>query len=92
MTAVTETFRKIAVIGDLKIITIQSDANCDDNFTIDLNTDITDAKGQVVKEILNVLAQEDSGTDAVGTFVPATGIYTVGNVTTGIHNFTFFCR
>ncbi len=88
MTAVTETFRKVGVIGDLKIICIQTDENCDDNFTIDLHSDATDGKGTVMTQILNTLFQEDDGTDAVGTFDPATGIYTVGNVTTGIHNLT----
>ncbi len=48
----------------------------------------TDAKGLVMTEILNVLAQDDAGLDVDGTWDPATGIYTLGTVTTGIHNLT----
>jgi hypothetical protein len=92
MTAVIETFRKIAVVGDLKIITIQTSAACATGHTVDLNTDIADAKGQEVKEILNTLLQDDAGADKAGTFDPATGIYTVGTISTGIHNLTIIAR
>lgn len=74
------------------MIVIQGDATTDTNFTIDLNTDITDAKGQVVKEILNTLVQDDAGADKDGTWDPATGIYTLGTLTTGIHNITILAR
>ncbi len=89
MTAVGETFRKIAVIGDLKIITIQTDADCDDNFTIDLNSDVTDGKGQAMKTVLFSYLQDDQGTNVDDlAFDPATGILTIPNITTGIHNIT----
>ena len=92
MTAVVETFRKTAVIGDLKLIVIQSDANAATGHTIDLNTDVADGRGQAVKEILNTLAQDDAGADVTCTWDPATGIITLGSITTGIHNLTIFAR
>jgi len=87
MTAVVETFRKIGVFGGLKFIAIQGDATTDDNYTIDLNSDATDAKGTVMKQVLNTYLQDDQGTN-VGdlAFDPATGIITIPNITTGIHN------
>ena len=88
MTAIVETFRKIAVAGDLKIITIQTDADAATGHTIDLATDAADAKGVVMSEILNTLLQDDAGADKTGTFDPATGIYTMGTITIGIHNLT----
>jgi len=88
MTAVTETFRKIAVSGDLKIITIQGDATTDTSFTIDLNSDVTDGKGMVMEQVLLTLLQDDAGADKTSTWDPATGIITLGSITTGIHNIT----
>ena len=89
MVAIIETFRKIAIIGGLKIITIQTSAAAASGHTIDLNSDATDGKGVVITEILNTLLQDDVGADKTGTFDPATGIYTFGTITTGIHNITF---
>jgi len=89
MTAVVETFRKEAVVGDLKFITIQGDATTATGFTIDLATDAADGKGVVMTQILNTLVQDDAGADKDGTFDPATGIYTLGTIITGIHNITF---
>lgn len=86
MTAVVETFRKIAVVGDLKFICIQTSAAAATGHTIDLNTDVTDAKGQVLKEILITLVQDDAGADKTSTWSPTTGIITLGSITTGIHN------
>ena len=88
MTAVVETFRKIAVMGDLKIITIQTDATAATSATIDLLTDATDGKGIVMTQILNTLLQDDAGADKACTWVPSTGIITLGTITTGIHNIT----
>ena len=89
MTAVTETFRKVANLGELKMITIQTDENCDDNFTIDLNSDVGDGRGQAMKTVLNTYLQDDQGTNVDDlAFDPATGILTIPNVTTGIHNIT----
>ncbi len=88
MTAVVETFRKTGVVGDLKFITIQTDATADTSWTIDLDSDIADAKGVVMTQILNTLIQDDAGADKTCTWAPATGIITLGSITTGIHNIT----
>jgi len=89
MTAVVETFRKVGVVGDLKIISIQSSAACDTGHTIDLNSDATDGKGVVMTEVLNTHVQDDAGLLEEATFDPATGIVTMGTLTaTGIHNIT----
>jgi hypothetical protein len=88
MTAVVETFRKIGVVGDLKIICIQSSAACATGHTIDLNTDIADGKGAAIKQVLNTLFQDDAGADKDSTWDPATGIITLGTISTGIHNIT----
>lgn len=88
MTAIVETFRKTAVAGDLKIITIQTSSAAATGHTIDFNSDASDAKGVVFTQVLNTLLQDDAGANKTGTFDPATGIYTFGTVTTGIHNLT----
>jgi hypothetical protein len=88
MVAIVETFRKIAVCGDLKILTIKTSAAAATGHTVDLLSDATDGKGVVLTEILNTLLQDDAGADKTGTFDPATGIYTFGTVTTGIHCLT----
>ena len=88
MTAVVETFRKIGFSGDLKIIVIQTTAAAATGHTIDLATDATDGKGAVITQILNTLVQDDLGADKTATWVPGTGIITLGSITTGIHNIT----
>jgi len=88
MTAVTETFRKVGHCGDLKIITIQGAATTATGFTIDLLTDATDGKAMAITQILNTLVQDDAGADKDSTWDPATGIITLGTITTGIHNIT----
>ena len=89
MTAIVETFRKIAIAGDLKIITIQTSATAATGHTIDLGSDATDAKGVVMTEILNTYLQDDQGTNVADlAFVPSTGIITLPAVSTGIHNIT----
>jgi len=88
MTAIVETFRKIGFSGDLKFITIQTSAAAATGHTIDLGTDATDGKGVVISQILNTLVQDDAGADKTSTWDPATGIITLGTITTGIHNIT----
>ena len=89
MTAVVETFRKSSISGDLKIISIQTDANAATGHTIDLMSDATDGKGVVMTEILNTILQDDQGTNVADCgFDPATGIITLPTITTGIHNLT----
>ena len=92
MTAIVETFRNIAVVGEIKFINIQTSAAAATGHTLDLLTDATDGRGMVVKEILNTLLQDDAGADKTGTFDPATGIYTLGTVSTGIHNLLVTAR
>ena len=92
MTDVVETFRKIGYAGEIKVITIQTSAACATGHTIDLNTDVADGRGQAVKEILNTLLQDDAGADKTCTWVPGTGIITMGTISTGIHNITIFAR
>ncbi|MCK4500802.1 hypothetical protein KAU11_09905 [Candidatus Babeliales bacterium] len=86
MVAVVETFRKRAVMGDLKTIVIQTSAAAATGHTIDLNSDATDGKGVEMTQILNTLVQDDAGADKTSTWDPATGIITLGTITTGIHN------
>ena len=88
MTAVVEGQRRVNWLGDMKVICIQSDAACATGHTIDFNSDVADGRARVFKRIHNTLLQDDAGADVAGTFDPATGIYTVGTVTTGIHNLT----
>lgn len=88
MVAVVETFRKEGWVGDLKIITIQTSAAAATGHTIDLNTDAANGRGVAMSQILNTLVQDDAGADKTSTWDPATGIITLGTITTGIHNIT----
>ena len=88
MTAVVETFRKIANVGDLKIMTIQTSAAAATGHTIDLNSNAADGRGAAITEILNTLVQDDEGADKTSTWAKATGVITLGTITTGIHNIT----
>lgn len=90
MTAIIETFRKIAVAGDLKIMTIQTSAAAATSHTIDLDSDVADGRGAAMNTILNTLIQDDAGADKTSTWVPGTGIITLGSISTGIHNITIF--
>lgn len=92
MTAVVETFRRIANFGELKMIVIQTDAAAATSATIDLNSDVADGRGQAVKEILLTLVQDDAGADKDATWVPGTGIITLGTISTGIHNIMILAR
>jgi hypothetical protein len=88
MVAVVETFRKIGVNGDIKFLLIQTTAAAATGHTIDLNSDVADGKGMAMQEICNTLLQDDAGADKTSTWVPSTGIITLGTITTGIHNIT----
>lgn len=72
--------------GPVKVIHVVLPAAAATGDTIDLNSDVADGRGQKVKTILNTLLQDDAGADKTSTWVPATGIITVGTITTGIHN------
>jgi len=85
MVVVVETFRKKAVVGDLKFLLIQSSAACDSAHTIDLGSDTF--AGAAMTEILLTLVQDDAGQDEEATWVPGTGVVTMGTLSaTGIHN------
>ena len=86
MTAVVETARRRAIVGGIKFIHVQSTAANATSDTLDLGSDTADGRGTEIQEILNTLLQDDAGADKTGTFDPATGIYTYGTITTGIHN------
>lgn len=72
--------------GQVKVINVVLPAAAATGDTIDLNSDVADGRGQKVKTILNTLLQDDLGADKTATWVPATGIITLGTITTGIHN------
>ena len=85
MTAITLsdcTFYK-GFCGDLKIMVIVTPATAATGGTIDLGSD--SAEGYI-STILNTLLQDDAGADKTCTWDPATGIITLGTITTGIHN------
>lgn len=88
MVAVIETFRKVNQSGELKIMTIQTSAAAATGHTIDLGSDAANAKGVAMTQILNTIVQDDAGADKTATWDPATGIITLGTITTGIHNIT----
>ena len=85
MTAVTETYRKIMNCGDIKKFVIKSNAVCATGFTIDLDSDATDAKGVEMSEVTGIVVRQESGVTRTATVATATGIITLGTLTTGIH-------
>ena len=86
MVAVIETFRKIAAYGDIKQILIQTSAAAATGHTIDLNSDVAHGRGAAMNTIFNTLIQDDQGADKATTWVPGTGVITLGTISTGIHN------
>jgi hypothetical protein len=86
MAAVVATKTNVAVVGDLKFIVIETSAAAATGDTIDLNSDVADGRGAQLKSILLTLIQDDAGADKTATWDPATGIITLGSITTGIHN------
>lgn len=81
----TSTFT-YAMIGDLKFIMVVLPAATASSDTINLDSDISDGRGAKLKTILLTLLQDDLGADKDSTWVPGTGIITMGTITTGIHN------
>jgi hypothetical protein len=71
-------------VGQIKHIAIITPAGAATGDTIDLGSDT--AANAKVKTILNTLVQDDLGADKTATWVPATGVITLGTITTGIHN------
>ena len=87
MTDITSTCTYyISVVGDHKIISIVTPATAATGDTIDLGSDT--AAGAKLNTIWNTLLQDDAGADKTSTWDPATGIITLGTITTGIHNLT----
>jgi len=74
--------------GQVKVIDVVLPAAAATGDTIDFNSDVADGRGQKIKTILSTFMQDDLGATVVATFVPATGIVTLGTITTGIHNLT----
>ena len=81
----TCTFR-FGFLGDIKMIHIVLPAAAATSDTINLDSDIANGRGAKVKTILNTLLQDDLGADKTATWVPGTGIITLGSISTGIHN------
>lgn len=75
---------RYSVAGDLKVISIVTPATAASSDTIDLGSDT--AAGAKIRTILNTLFQDDAGADKTTTWVPGTGVITLGTITTGIHN------
>ena len=92
MTSLVEVFRKIGVAGDIKHILIQGNSATMTGVTLDLNSDVANGRGAAINTILNTLLQDDLGADVATTWDPATGIITLGTITTGIHNLTIIAR
>lgn len=72
-----------SVVGDVKQVAIVTPGTAATGDTIDLGSD---SSVQKIKTILNTLAQDDAGADVTASWDPATGIITLGTITTGIHN------
>jgi len=72
--------------GQIKRIAVVLPSSAASGDTIDLNSDVANGRGQKIKTILNTLLQDDAGADKTTTWVPSTGIITLGTITTGIHN------
>jgi hypothetical protein len=85
----TCTFNK-GVAGEVMFLLIQTAAAAKTGDTIDLGSDT--AAGVKMTRIHNVVSEDDAGAVKVATWAPATGIITLGTVTTGIHNLTVIGR
>lgn len=87
MTDITSscTFRK-GMNGEINTLSIVTPATAATGDTIDLGSDATDGRGARMRTILVTLIQDDLGADKTTTWVPGTGIITLGTITTGIHN------
>lgn len=90
MTSVVESTVREGVLGQLKVIAIQSSDACATGHTIDLDSDVADGRDRRMKTILNVIVQDDAGADKDCTWDPDTGIITLGTLSTGVHNILIF--
>lgn len=85
MSAATISTKKLAIVGELKFLSLTTDALAMTGFTYDCNSDVADGRGADLKTVVHSLIQATDGTDKAGTFDSATGIYTAGTLTTGVH-------
>lgn len=70
--------------GELKFLLIVLPSTADTGHVIDLHSD---SAGGFINTIKNTLIQDDAGLDEECTWVPGTGVITLGTMTaTGIHN------
>ncbi len=83
------TIRK-GVTGDIMVLSIVTPVTAATGDTIDLASDVADGKGVIMTEILNTVCQNAVGATKPATWVQATGIITLGSITTGIHNLVVF--
>jgi hypothetical protein len=86
MTDITSSCTFYADAGQVKRILVILPATAASGDTIDLNSDVANGYGAKIKTITNTLLQDDLGADKTATWVPGTGIITLGTITTGIHN------
>lgn len=86
MAAIVATKTNVSVVGDLKFIVVETSAAAATGDTLDLNSDVANGRGAQLKTILLTLLQDDAGADKTSTWDPATGIITLGTISTGIHN------
>ena len=87
----TSTFT-YAMVGDLKFIMCVLPSATASSDTINLDSDIADGRGAKLKTILLTLLQDDAGADKDSTWVPGTGVITLGTISTGIHNILIIGR
>ena len=78
------------VAGEVMLLLIQTPATAATGDTIDLGSDT--AAGVKMSRIHNVVSEDDEGAVKAATWVPSTGIITLGAITTGIHNLTVIGR
>ena len=76
----------VDVSSQIKTISITTPAGAATGDTIDLGSDVADGRGAKIRVIKNSVIQDDLGAAKVATWVPGTGIITLGTVTTGIHD------
>ena len=78
------------VSGEVMTLLIQTPATAATGDTIDLKSD--SAAGVIMTRIHNTVLEDDAGAAKLASFDPATGIITLGTISTGIHNITVIGR
>lgn len=91
MTAIVSAtgYPKKAIIGDLKLMVIKTDANAATGHTYDTNFD--SAGGDFFVDIIGTFLQNETGTDVASpTYSATTGIITLPTISTGVHKLTIW--